>query len=74
MKMTTRKLFTSFLSAIFLTFLISCGGGGGSSSAKAPVTPPVNKAPVITSTAPLNAIEEVKYSYNPVATDNAGDP
>ena len=52
--------------------LIGCGGGGGSSSA-VPVPPPVNKAPVITSTAPQNAIEEVKYSYNPIATDNAGD-
>jgi len=53
--------------------LIGCGGGGGSSSSALPVTPPVNKAPVITSTAPQNAIEEVKYSYNPVATDSAGD-
>jgi hypothetical protein len=36
--------------------LIGCGGGGGSSKA-ASTNPPVNTAPVITSTAPQNVIE-----------------
>ena len=52
--------------------LIGCGGGGGSSSPP-PVNPAVNNPPVITSVAPSTAIEGVKYSYNPVATDSAGD-
>jgi hypothetical protein len=46
--------------------LIGCGGGGGSDSSSG------NVAPVITSTAPLKAVEGVKYSYNPVA-DDPGD-
>lgn len=68
--------FLTIMFGIFLAAtvgLIGCGGGGGSNSLP-PVNPPVNEAPVITSTAPQNAIEEVKYSYNPVATDsNPGD-
>jgi Putative Ig domain/von Willebrand factor type A domain len=66
-----------FLVIIFGIFIVAtfgpvgCGGGGGGGSSN--IVPPTNNAPVITSTAPQNAIEEVKYSYNPVATDTAGD-
>ena len=58
--------------SLIATFVLTgCGGGGGDNSSS---NLPVNKAPVITSTAPLNAVEGVKYSYQPVATDsNPGD-
>ena len=52
--------------------LTGCGGGGGGGDNSA--STPVNRAPVITSIAPTTAVENVTYSYNPVATDgNPGD-
>jgi len=61
------------ISLIATFWLTACGGGGGGSDI--PINlPPANKAPVINSTAPTTAVENVTYSYNPVATDgNPGD-
>lgn len=66
--------FLTIMFGILLTVtfeLTGCGGGGSGGNSS---FVPVNTAPVITSTAPTQAVENVKYSYNPVATDsNPGD-
>ena len=54
------------------TYTVDDGTGTGTETFTVPVTP-VNDAPIITSTAPTPATEDIEYTYNPTATDAEGD-